>query len=327
MTNSKLFTNVLAISIAEEFGQQLAAVFQKVQDEVKSLAIGFVTGQVSAEATFAFEKNLQQQLRSLGRHLTEFAYNSIECESSGERPVRCEFDDVEFSRRRRKTPVRGGVSTLFGSVRLQRFQYEPLIEAKDQRLASISPLEIQLGIVARNATPALAERVGQLAAGHTESEVLDELRDEHDVTFSKATLRNVTRTIGEGIVQHLHDAQKDRLLGWLREASDSTVRSKPVLAVGRDGIMLPIRNTKLGETAYREGGRRNGYAHRLQPSWQTHRNRVRRLDARRVTGDDFEHDHAADHGCSDGMGRSHRGQFDSRAGSIARCEDECVAEF
>ncbi len=181
------------------------------------------------------------------------AYNTIEPESSGDMPARCEFDGVEFSRRRSKTPVRGGVSTLFGSIRLERFQYEPLTEAKDQGLGSVSPLEIQLGIVAQNATPALAERVGRLAAGHTESEVLDALQDEHDVSFSKATLRNVTQAVGEGMAQHLHDAQKDQLLRWLREASDSPGRSKPVLAVGRDGIMLPIRAEKRSETLYREG--------------------------------------------------------------------------
>ena len=188
-------------------------------------------------------------IRGLGRDIAAGAYNAIEPNEREALPGRCEFDDVEFSRRRQKTPVRGGVATLFGSISLERFAYEPLSEARDQGHTSISPLEMQLGIVAGNATPALAERVGRLAASHTESEVLEVLKSEHAVSFSKETLRKVTRAVGEGLADHLHEAQKQQLLSWLREARDSKGRYQPVLAVGRDGIMLPIR----GESTDREG--------------------------------------------------------------------------
>ena len=62
-------------------------------------------------------------------------------------------------------------------------------------------------------------------------------------------LRNVTTAVSEGLAEHVHDAQKAQLLGWLKEANDSKGRRKIVLAVGRDGIMLPIR----GEATYKEG--------------------------------------------------------------------------
>ena len=48
---------------------------------------------------------------------------------------------------------------------------------------------------------------------------------------------------------HRHDAQADRLLAWLEQADRSSGDRKPVLAVGRDGLMLPIR----GQACYREG--------------------------------------------------------------------------
>ena len=48
---------------------------------------------------------------------------------------------------------------------------------------------------------------------------------------------------------HLHDAQVARVLAWLEQADRSSGDRKPVLAVGRDGVMLPIR----GEACYREG--------------------------------------------------------------------------
>jgi hypothetical protein len=48
---------------------------------------------------------------------------------------------------------------------------------------------------------------------------------------------------------HRHDAQAAQLLLWLEQADRSSGGRKPVLAVGRDGLMLPIR----GQGCYREG--------------------------------------------------------------------------
>ena len=48
---------------------------------------------------------------------------------------------------------------------------------------------------------------------------------------------------------HRHDAAVAQVLAWLKQADQSRGSRKPVLAVGRDGLMLPIR----GEACYREG--------------------------------------------------------------------------
>ncbi|MGC8644298.1 MAG: hypothetical protein ACP5XB_30930 [Isosphaeraceae bacterium] len=48
---------------------------------------------------------------------------------------------------------------------------------------------------------------------------------------------------------HRHDAAVAQVLKWLKQAFASRGNRKPVLAVGRDGLMLPIR----GEASYREG--------------------------------------------------------------------------
>ena len=137
---------------------------------------------------------------------------------------------------------------MFGKISLHRFMYEPMREANEAGHDSISPLELRLGIVGSNATPALAERVGWFAADNTESQVLEILENEHDVSWSKATLRKVTAEIGEGLAAHQHDAQKQQLLEWMHEADESSGRNRPLLAVGRDGIMIPIR----GKTTYKE---------------------------------------------------------------------------
>ena len=110
-------------------------------------------------------------------------------------------------------------------------------------------MELQLGIVAGNATPALAERVAFLAVGHTQQEVLKRLAEDHGVLWSVGVLRKVTAAVSRGMATHLHQAQKVQLLEWLRQADGSKGRRAIVLAVGRDGIMLPIR----GEKTYKEG--------------------------------------------------------------------------
>jgi hypothetical protein len=71
--------------------------------------------------------------------------------------------------------------------------------------------------------------------------LLDFLEREHHVRWSATVLRGVTAAVSEGIAPHLHQAQKQQLLAWLRAADGSKGRRKITLAVGRDGIMLPIR--------------------------------------------------------------------------------------
>jgi hypothetical protein len=133
---------------------------------------------------------------------------------------------------------------------LRRCLYEPLQEARDDVQRSFAPLEVCLGIVAANATPALAERVGRLSAQHTQQEMLDFLQREHRVHWSVKVLRAVTAAVSAGIAPYLRQVQKQALLCWLTQARQSRGRHRVTLAVGRDGIMLPIRN----EDHYKEGG-------------------------------------------------------------------------
>jgi hypothetical protein len=164
-------------------------------------------------------------------------------------PKRVEFEGQEYSRKNEKTNNRNGIGTLFGKIPLVRFSYEPLSEARDDQQKSFSPLELSLGIVAGNASPALAERVGRAASGHTQQELLELLEREHRVDWSAKVLRRVTAAVSRGVAEYLHQAQKEQLLTWFRSADGSKGRHKITLAVGRDGIMLPIRNEKT----YKEG--------------------------------------------------------------------------
>jgi hypothetical protein len=110
-------------------------------------------------------------------------------------------------------------------------------------------LEIRLGLEAGLATPALAERVAQASVGGTQSAVLAGLKRDHGVGLSVASLRAVLGGVAEGMGPHRQDAQVAQIMKWLEQAFGSRGGRKPVLAVGRDGLMLPIR----GQACYREG--------------------------------------------------------------------------
>jgi hypothetical protein len=252
MQDSNLFGLFLATGIASDLvrvSEQCRSVCEPLLEEIDQLVVEFLTQPITPQAAFDFETALEDRLREAGRQTVEAVFNQIEADDGQSAPQRVEWEDQEYSRKNNKTKNRGGIGTLFGPIMLLRFSYEPLQEARDDGKKSFSPLEVLLGIVAGNATAALAERVGREAADHTQEELLARLRRDHHVAWSVAVLRNVTSAVSEGVAGHVHDAQKVQLLGWLKEANDSKGRRKIVLAVGRDGIMLPIR----GEPTYKEG--------------------------------------------------------------------------
>ncbi len=188
-------------------------------------------------------------MRGIGSRTLETVLNRLEPEDPESMPKRFAQQQQEYSRKQEKSNNRGGIGTRFGTIPLRRFSCEPLQESREDGQKSFAPLELQLGIVAGSATPALAERVAFLAVGHTQQEVLQRLAEDYGVLWSVGVLRKVTAAVSEGMAPHLHQAQKVQLLQWLRQADGSKGRRAIVLAVGRDGIMLPIR----GEKTYKEG--------------------------------------------------------------------------
>lgn len=247
-------------------------------EEIDQLVQAFLLQPVTPEATWQFENAIEDRLRELGRSTLEVVYNRLEADTPDEMPKHVEFEGHEYSRKNEKTNNRDGIGTVFGKIPLVRFSYEPLSEARDDNQKSFSPLELSLGIVAGNASPALAEHVGRAASGHTQRELLELLEREHRVCWSSKVLRRVTATVSRGVAEHLHQAQKEQLLAWLRAADGSKGRRKITLAVGRDGIMLPIRNEKTYKegavatvTVYDRRGRRLGtmYLGQMPEAYQT----------------------------------------------------------
>ncbi len=211
---------------------------------VGRLVAAFRRAQLSPENMAKFEWELKKLLNELGRLIVQWTLNDLEPKSRDDLPSTLFWQNDAF-RPKRLSPFRN-LNCLFGPIRVHRWLYEP---SEGANVRSLFPLELWLGIVAGVATPALADLVGRLSVDFTQRQVLAALREQAHVVWGTNTLRDVTRALAEGIAPFQHAARVELVLGWLREAAKGVGPGRITLAVGRDGLMLPIRR----ETKYKEG--------------------------------------------------------------------------
>jgi hypothetical protein len=210
--------------------------------QIGKLVSDFTAADPEPLSCYYFETQLQALLREVGRIIIEWVYNRLEPDDRLLMPNHLRFDG-DWYRCRAKTANRN-VATLFGTITLWRYLYQPIHGVE----RSIFPLEIRLGLVTGRATPALAERAAHAATDSTQETVRAQLKRDQGVAWSVATLRKVIAATQEGMTPHLHDAQVAQVLAWLEQAHQSRGGRKPVLAAGRDGVFVPIR----GDDSYRE---------------------------------------------------------------------------
>ena len=214
--------------------------------EIAQLICRFRDSPITPRATRDFEHQLGKLLLEVGRQIVEWSFNNCEPDSPDLLPTQVRLEGAVYQRVYRKTANRL-VGTLFGTITLMRFLYRPI----EERLASISPLEIRLGLEQGRATPALADRVGQYSAQCTQQAVLQMLLQDHNVQWSVHLLRKVTGSVAAGMSEHRHAAQVAKVLEKLKIADASKGSRRPILCVGRDGIFAPTRAAG-NPTAYRE---------------------------------------------------------------------------
>jgi hypothetical protein len=202
----------------------------------------FVHAEPTPATTMAFERELSNLLREVGKRIMTWTLNRLEPAADSETPVRVSFEGRRYRRRRKHPHV---VGTLFGPVTLWRRLYEP----RGHRGRSIHPLELRLGIEAGLATPALAERVGYWATDHTQNEVLAIVQRAHGVSWSCTSLRKLLGCLRAGMAPHREGAQVEQVLGWIEQARASKGRFRPTLSVGRDGIFVPLHGGVAQEGA------------------------------------------------------------------------------
>jgi hypothetical protein len=224
--------------------QELLEIVTLMKPQLQELAAArraFRQQPPTPERTCAYVNNLASILRKAGRGLTEHAYNHSEPENREDCPLRLRLAGEEY-RRRPKSHNR--IGTLFGEIELRRYLYE----AVEPGEPAIFPLEMQLGIEAGLATPALAERVGLWSVDHEQEPVRRLLLREHNVSWSVKSLRKVTTSLRNGLASFREEAQLARVLELLEKAFASKGKHRPVLAAGRDGVHVPIR-----QDGYHEG--------------------------------------------------------------------------
>ena len=188
------------------------------------------------------EISIRLQLQLIGRGLLQYTLGQLEPATVEEASPRITFQGDTY-RRRPKQPKT--IYSSFGPLEYSRFRYEGC----ERGQKSIFPLDLQLGLEAHLATPVLAERVGRLVVDHEQSQVLNMLARDHGVCWATPTLRKVTAAISNGMASFREEAQVHKVLGWLKQAFASKGRYRPVLTVGRDGIMVPIRNQGFKEAS------------------------------------------------------------------------------
>ncbi len=184
--------------------------------------------------THDLEREVEQLSRELGRQTVEHAYNAVEPSDARQLPPRVRVGLSEY-RRNRKTPRQ--VATLVGEITLERCIYQALEPGEP----GLAPLEQALGIVAGIATPALADEAARLAAELPQRATRETLLARHGVAWADGTLRKVVAAMAEHLSPHRHPAQVEQVLTWLAAAAKSRGKHAPTLAVGRDGVMVPMR--------------------------------------------------------------------------------------
>ncbi len=204
----------------------------------------FLDQEPTPQKMATFERELRALLQEVGRRIVAWVLNHVEPECPEEAPPRLWLKGRAYRRRRKH---RATIATLFGPVVVWRRLYEPL----GQGARSMHPLEIRVGIEAGLATPALAERIGGWAADHAQRQVLAMLTHDHGVQWSCTTLRKLLGSLSTAMGGHRQAAQVDQVVSWLHQARASTGRFQPTLAVGRDGVNVPLRHGewKEGSTA------------------------------------------------------------------------------
>jgi hypothetical protein len=183
--------------------------------------------------------DLENELAALAddacRQVVEREVNRLESDDKRAMPNKVRYHKETY-RLNKKTPAR--VATRFGTITLRSFYYLN----EEDGAPGLHPLWLRLGIGAGMATPALMERVARLAVDHTQAEVRGWLLREHGLKWSNERLRAALRGFRDGLLPFVAELQQARLLLWLDQAQRSRGKHRPVLATGRDGIMVPMRS-------------------------------------------------------------------------------------
>jgi hypothetical protein len=204
------------------------------RNRVQQAAQRFQSELVTPQNCLALENELHAAADETCRQILERELNRLEVDDRNAMPTKVRYHKETY-RINKKTTTR--IATRFGTITLRSFYY---LNEEDGE-PGIHPVRLRLGVGAGSVTPALAERVAHMAVDHTQGEVRTWLLREHGLKWSNDRLRATLRGFRQALMPFVPELQKARVLEWLGQAQQSRGRHRPVLAAGRDGIMIPMR--------------------------------------------------------------------------------------
>jgi hypothetical protein len=215
--------------------------FDTLRDQVQQCLQQFRQQPVTPVSARQLELHLKTYLDEAGRTLLQQEFNRCEpADKTQAAPkIRYRGDTYRLNKR-----TKASIATSFGLITLWSFLY---LNSEDGE-PGLHPLHVLLGI-STDATTVLAERVALWAVTHSQREVRDLLLAEHGLKWSNDRLRHVLRDFRRQVVQFREEAQVRQLLQWLQTAAQSRGRHRPVLSVGRDGVMVPMRGLGYQEAS------------------------------------------------------------------------------
>jgi hypothetical protein len=188
---------------------------------------------VTPQRFLELESALHAAATEACQQILEWEANRLEPDDKQDMPSKVRYGKQTY-RINKKTPAQ--IATRFGVIGLRSFYY---LNEEDGE-PGLHPLWVRLGIAEGAATPALLERIARMSVDHTQSEVRTWLRREHGLVWSNTRLRRALSGFRQALLPFVPELQETRLQQWLSQAQQSRGRHRPVLAVGRDGIMIPM---------------------------------------------------------------------------------------
>ena len=221
------FIVALVRSLDSTFLSSLLAICWRIQASIR----GFSSRELNPQSFQLLELRLERLARELARVLLQYALNDVGATS---KPCPIHWD------RRTYLPVTRQARTIetrFGTVSYCRWIYQnEWFFVRD-----VAAMDLRLGLVGDRVSPALAHKLGRLAADLPQQPAIQQLAEQFNVCFSVDTYRSVVESLSYE-VRYLHDnVAIDMLARWIEDARKSEGKHEVLLLVGRDGVHVPMR--------------------------------------------------------------------------------------
>lgn len=229
------------IQIPSETPPPTASPLEELNAKIQQLTSDFKSQPVTPESTRQFEKALDDAHQTCNRQIKEQTFQPLESQKKSDLPQKIRIGRTTY-RINKRTPTT--IATTSGPIVIRSYYYLNENEGEP----GVHPLLTRLGVGAGSATPEMMQRISWQAVDFTQSEVRAWLVKNFGLKWSSDRLRKALRDHRDALLPYVSELQKERILSWLKQAEQSQGKHRPVLAVGRDGIMIPMWKEKKDQS-------------------------------------------------------------------------------